>query len=121
LAKQFLVDLSLAYRDAFLHSGFFNMPSFPGAVPDLVNLVANDPAARPQNKYTVLGDAADWSTNLGSPGSFNAAVDEVVNLFILPKMFSAVARGEKSPADAVAAAEAEMRPIFAKWRERGKI
>jgi multiple sugar transport system substrate-binding protein len=121
LAKQFLIDLSLAYRDAFLQSGFFNLPAFPGAVPDLVDLVANDPAARPQNKYALLADAADWSTNLGSPGFFNAAVDEVVNLFILSKMFSAAAQGEKSPADAVAAAEAEMLPIFEKWRERGKI
>lgn len=80
-----------------------------------------DPAARPQNKYALLADAARWSTNVGSPGPFNAAVDEVFNLSILPKLFSAAARGEKSPADAVAAAEAEMRPIFEKWRERGKI
>jgi multiple sugar transport system substrate-binding protein len=121
LAKQFLVDLSLAYRDAFLQSGFFNLPAFPGAVPDLADLVAKDPAARPQNKYAVLGGAVDWSTNVGSPGHFNAAVDEVFNLSLLSKMFSAVARGEVSPVDAVAAAEAEMRPIFAKWRERGKI
>ncbi|HEV8624768.1 MAG TPA: ABC transporter substrate-binding protein [Acidimicrobiia bacterium] len=121
LAKQFLVDLSLGYRDAFLQSGFFNLPAFPGAVPDLAELVAKDPVARPQNKYALLGNAVDWSTNVGNPGYFNAAIDEVFNVFILSKMFSAAARGEKSPADAVAAAEAEMRPIFAKWRERGKI
>ena len=121
LARQFLVDLSLGYRDAFLQSGFFNLPAFPGAVTDLAELVAKDSAARPQNKYAVLADAAGWSTNIGSPGHFNAAVDEVFNLFILSKMFSAAARGEKSPAEAVAAAEAEMRPIFEKWRERGKI
>lgn len=121
LAKQFLVDLSLAYRDAFLQSQFYNLPAFPGAVPDVTALVAKDPAARPQNKYALLADAAHWSTNVGSPGPFNAAIDEVLNLSILSKMFSAAARGEKSPADAVAAAEAEMRPIFEKWRERGKI
>ncbi len=121
LAKQFLVDLSLSYRDAFLQSKFYNMPAFPGAVPDLAGLVANDPDARPQDKYALLSDAVNWSTNVGSPGSFNAAVDEVFNLFILSKMFSAAARGEMSPAEAVAAAEAEMRPIFDKWRERGKI
>jgi multiple sugar transport system substrate-binding protein len=121
LAKQFLVDLSVGYRDAFLQSGFFNLPAFPGAVPDLADLVAKDAAARPPDKYALLAGAAGWSTNVGSPGPFNAAVDEVVNLFILSKMFSAAARGEKSPADAVADAEAEMRPIFEKWRERGKI
>lgn len=54
----------------------------------------HDPTARPQNKYAVLADATS---------------------------FSSVARGTQSPADAVAAAEAEMRPIFEKWRERGKI
>ena len=121
LAKQFLVDLTLAYRDAFLHSSFYNLPAFPGAVPDLAELVAADPAARPSNKYTRLADATSWSTNIGSPGVLNAAIDEVLNLFLLSKMFSAAARGQMSAAEAVAAAEAEMRPIFNKWRERGKI
>jgi multiple sugar transport system substrate-binding protein len=121
LAKQFLVDLALSYRDACLRSGFYNLPPFPGAVPDLADLVRKDPMARPSDKYAVLAEAANWSTNLGSPGVFNAAVDEVISTSLISKMFSAAARGEMSPADAVAAAEAEMRPIFAKWRERGKI
>ena len=59
--------------------------------------------------------------HIGSPGFLNAAIDEIINLPLLSKMFSAAARGQMSPADAVAAAEAEMRPIFDKWRERGKI
>jgi multiple sugar transport system substrate-binding protein len=121
LAKQFLVDLSLGYRDALVQSGFQNLPAFPGAVPDLTDVVSKDPVARPPGKYALLAGATSWSTNIGSPGTFNAAVDEVFNLTLLPKMASAAARGEKSPADAVADAEAEMRPIFAKWRERGKI
>ena len=121
LAKQFLVDLSLSYREALQRSGFQNLPVFPGSVPDLADVLANDPVARPREKYALLATADTWATNLGSPGTLNAAVDEVVNLSLLSRMFSAAARGEKSPADAVAAAEAEMRPIFAKWRERGKI
>jgi multiple sugar transport system substrate-binding protein len=121
LAKQFLVDLTVAYREAFIHSGFYNLPAFPGAVPDVADLVAKDPVARPADKYALLTDAAAWSTNVGNPGHFNAAVDEIQNLFLLSKMFSAAARGEMSAADAVAAADAEMRPIFDKWRERGKI
>ena len=121
LAKQFLVDLALVYRDAFLQSSFYNLPAFPGAVPDLAALVATDPAARPPNKYALLADATSWSTNIGSPGFLNAAIDEIINLPLLSKMFSAAARGQMSPADAIAAAEAEMRPIFEKWRERGKI
>ena len=121
LAKQFLVDLTLANRDAFLRSSFYNLPAFPGGVPDLADLLATDPVARPPDKYALLADAASWSTNIGSPGAFNAAIDEVINAFLLSKMFSAAASGQMSPAEAVAAAEAEMRPIFAKWRERGKI
>jgi multiple sugar transport system substrate-binding protein len=121
LAKQFLVDLSLSSRDAFLHSGFYNLPAFPGVVSDVHELVASDSAARPADKYALLADAADWSTNVGSPGPFNAAVDEVFNVFALSNMFSTAARGQVSPAEAVAAAEAEMRPIFEKWRGRGKI
>ena len=121
LAEQFLVDLALSHRDAFLQSGFQNMPPCLGAVPDLGELVSKDPVANSQGKYAVLKDADRWTANVGSPGFFNAAVDEIFNEFVLTKMFSAAARGEKSPAEAVAAAEAEMKPIFAKWRERGKI
>ena len=121
LAKQFLVDLSLAYREATRRSGFQNLPAFAGAVPDLADVLANDSVARPRDKYALLAEASTWATNLGSPGPFNAAIDEVLNLSLLSKMFSAAARGQRSPADAVAAAEAEMRPIFDKWRERGKI
>ncbi|MGH9011290.1 MAG: ABC transporter substrate-binding protein [Acidimicrobiia bacterium] len=121
LAKQFLIDLALSSREAFVESGFYNLPAFVGAVPDVAQLVTKDAVAQPPGKYGLLADAVSWSTNIGSPGHFNAAIDEIQNLFLLSKMFSAAARGEKSPAEAVAAAEAEMRPIFEKWRERGKI
>lgn len=114
-AKQFLVDLAVDYRDAFEKSGFYNLPSFPGAVPDLEGLVARDP------KYAVLADAASWSTNLGHPGYASAALDEALNQFIVPDMFAAVARGTLSVDDAVQRAEARLQPIFDRWRERGKV
>ncbi|MCA1845073.1 MAG: extracellular solute-binding protein, partial [Actinobacteria bacterium] len=87
LAKQFLVDLAVGYRDPFLESQFLQMPSFPGAIPDLPQLVANDPPAQPRGKYTLLADAAGWSTNLGHPGHTNAAADEVVKSLIISQMF----------------------------------
>jgi multiple sugar transport system substrate-binding protein len=121
LAKQFLIDLSLSSRDAFLRSGFYNLPVFLGGLPDLATLVADDQVAKPPGKYALLADAASWSTNVGNPGAFNAAIDDVFNQFLLSKMFSTAARGEMTAAEAVAAAEGEMRPIFDKWRERGKI
>ena len=120
IAKQFLVDLALAGREAFLQSGFYNMPSFEDPTLDLNALVQADPAL-PAGKYSVLADATSWSTNLGYPGTFNAAVEQVLDDFIIPRMFAAAARGELSPGDAVAAAVAQSRPTFDKWRERGKI
>lgn len=120
-AKQFLVDLALNCRESFVRSGFYNLPAFPAGIPDLRELVANDPRAKPPDKYALLGQAAQWSTNVGHPGHFNAAVDEVFNQFLVPKMFTAAARGDMSAEDAVKAAEAQIKPIFEKWRERGKI
>jgi multiple sugar transport system substrate-binding protein len=121
LAEKFLVDLVTDYREPFLRSEFYNLPAFSGAVPDLGGLLAGDLSAEPQGKYSVLADAAAWSTNAGHPGHDNAAIDEVVTAFHIPRMFAAAARGEKSAEEAVASAEAQIKPIFEKWRERGKI
>ena len=46
LAEQFLVDLVTDYREAFLHSEFYNLPTFPGAIGDIGGLLAADPADR---------------------------------------------------------------------------
>jgi multiple sugar transport system substrate-binding protein len=121
LAKQFLVDHALSHREGFIRSEFFNLPGFPGTVPDLGDLVANDERAQPPAKYALLADATEWSTNVGYPGTHNAAIDDVVNQYLIPKMFAAAARGNMSAEEAVAAAETEMKPIFAKWRELGKL
>jgi multiple sugar transport system substrate-binding protein len=120
-AKQFLVDLALDYREAFLRSRFYNLPAFPRAVPDLTELVAKDDKAQPSGKYALLADAEKWSTNIGHPSHANAATDEVFNQSVIPKMFAAAARGEMSAEEAVRTAEARMKPIFEKWREKGKI
>lgn len=120
-AKQFLVDFALASRESFLKSDFYNLPSFPGAVPELSELVQSDTRAQPGDKYGLLGQATAWSTNVGHPGTANAAMDEVFNGFLVPKMFASAARGEMTAEEAVKAAEAQMTPIFEKWRERGKI
>jgi multiple sugar transport system substrate-binding protein len=121
LAKQFLVDLVSDYREAFVRSEFYNLPAFPGGVKDLADVLAADPAANPKGKYSVLANAAEWSTNFGHPGHDNAAVEEVVNQYIIPKMFAAAARGDMSAEAAVREAEAQVKPIFDKWRGQGKI
>jgi multiple sugar transport system substrate-binding protein len=121
LAKQFLVDLALDYREPFLRSEFYNLPCFPGSVPDLGQLLADDATARPSGKYGLLAEAAGWTTNWGHPGPDNAALEEVFHQYVIPQMFSAAARGEMSAEDSVRAAEAQIAPIFDKWRERGKL
>ena len=120
-AKRFLVDLVLSYRDAFIRSEFYNFPAFPGSVADLADLVAKAPGVEPAGKYALLAQAPDWSSNLGHPGYTNAAADEVYNNFLIPKMFGAAVRGEMTAEDAVKAADAQLKPIYDKWRERGRI
>jgi multiple sugar transport system substrate-binding protein len=120
-AKQFLVDLAGAYRDAFLHSQYLQLPAFPGGLPEVGDLVANDAKAQPPAKYRIMADAAEWSTNVGHPGHTNVAHDEVVRTSIISQMFAGAARGEATPEEAVIAAEAKIKPIYEKWREQGKI
>ncbi len=121
LARRFLVDLALNYREAFVRSEFYKMPPFPGAVRDLGDLVANDTRAKPAGKYGLLVDAGQWSTNLGHPGFANAAVEEVLNRHVIPRMFASAARGVSTAEEAVERAAAEAATFFDKWRERGKI
>jgi multiple sugar transport system substrate-binding protein len=121
LAKQFLVDLALNNRETFVRSEYYSFPAFPGAVPDLAELVGTDARAQPPGKYALLADAPQWMTNLGHPGHINVAVDEVFRQFVIPKMFAAAARGEMTAEESVRAAESETKLIYDKWRERGKV
>jgi multiple sugar transport system substrate-binding protein len=114
-AKQFLVDYMDNFREAFKAGAFYNFPCFPKTVPDLQQLLANDPRANPTDKYKVLGNVLDWATNVGYPGYATAAIDEVFNTFVIPTMFAKVARDELSAEEAAQVAEKEMKRIFAKW------
>jgi len=119
-AKRFLVDLAVASRETFIRSRFYNIPSFANAAPDLDALIAADPG-QPGGKYTLLSHAPEWSGNMGHPGHSNAAIEEMFSQFLVPRMFATAARGQMSAEESVRAAEAQMKPIFDKWRERGKI
>jgi multiple sugar transport system substrate-binding protein len=120
-AKQFLVDYTASSRQACLASGFQNMPSFPGAVPDLPQVLGNDAHATPPEKYSELADAATWTTNIGYPGYTNAAVDEIVSVGLIPMMCRSAVTGQRTPEQALDEADAEVRRIFAKWQEIGKV
>ena len=114
-AKKFLVDLVDVFPAVFQKSEFYNFPCYPSTVPDLDQLLANDPKADPRGKYTVLAGALDWATNVGYPGYATAAIDEVFNTFVVPTMFARVAREELTPQAALEAAHRDVERIFKKW------
>jgi len=120
-AKKFLVDLVGESRNAFLASEFYNFPTFPQLVPDLDALIANDPKATPADKYGIFADAAKWTVNVGYPGFANAAIDEIFNEWLIPRMFADVAAGRSTPQDAMTAYAAQFDKIYDKWRAGGKV
>ena len=117
-AKRFLVDLVGNYQRAFDASQGYNFPCFTKTVPDLKQKIANDPNAKPPDKYAVLIDSLDWATNVGYPGYANAAIDEIYSTWVLNTMFAQAATGAMSPEDSVKEADAKCRKIWQKWKER---
>jgi len=120
-AKKFLVDYIGNFKKAFLASEFYNFPCFPKTVPDLKQIIANDPKAHPPDKYKVLEDVLDWATNVGYPGYANAAKDEIFGTWVINNMFAKAASGAETPEAAISQAEAACKRIFAKWKEKGLI
>jgi multiple sugar transport system substrate-binding protein len=115
-AQKFLIDYMDNFHDGFAAGQFYNFPCFPSTVPNLKQEIASDPRATPPNKYAVLSDVLDWATNVGYPGYANAGIDEAFNTFVIPTMFATVARGDKTPEEAVDIAEAEYKRIFDRWK-----
>ena len=121
LCKRFIADLEVNYQQAFKHSKFYNFPAWRRAVHNYTGQLAADPHP-PKGKYKVLDlIARKYTVNVGYPGFSNAAIDEIFNTWLIPQMFAQVAQGKMTPAEAANAAQHEFKPIFAKWRGRGKI
>ncbi len=118
-AQKFLLDYIGSFRDGLIKSGFQNMPAFPGAVPDLDELILAP--SETNRRYDVLSAVPETLTNFGFPGFSNAATDEVQNRRIIPDMFAHVAKGIATPQEAMGLAGAAIEPIFDKWQEMGKI
>ena len=97
------------------------LPCFSSTVPDLAQLLANDTRAKPSDKYQLLTEAAEWTTNLGYPGYENPAIDEIFNAGLIPNMFANAATGKMTPDEALTQADQEVRKIFQKWQDLGKI
>jgi ABC-type glycerol-3-phosphate transport system substrate-binding protein len=121
-AKEFLLHYTANFASATWHSKLYDFPAWAERVPQLDGWLDNDPyGAKPANKLAFLGEATQWSTNIGYPGPSNTAIGEVFGTFLIPTMFARSARGELNPKQAVAQAEAQIKPIFEKWRARGLV
>jgi multiple sugar transport system substrate-binding protein len=122
-AEKFLADLCLASSEAVAASTFFNYPTFPGACPakQIYAAAAADRRA-PRGKYSILATvASEYTRNLGYPGYANAAVQDVFDAYLIPRMFAEVAQGRMTAADSVRATATQMRAIWRKWRNAGKV
>jgi multiple sugar transport system substrate-binding protein len=97
------------------------MPSWPGAIPDLAAVVAHDAGSNPSDKYSFLANISAWTTNVGHPGSTNAAISEIFQNGLISTMFAGAATGRLTPEEALDEADAEVRRIFRKWKENGKL
>ncbi|MGZ4665693.1 MAG: ABC transporter substrate-binding protein [Frankiaceae bacterium] len=121
-AKEFLLHYTANFAAATYNSELYDFPGFPSRTPELGNWLTNDPfGAQPKDKLALLKNAVDWSTNIGHPGPSNTAIGEVFATFVIPNMYANAARGEKTPEQAVADAEQQVKAIFAKWRARGLV
>jgi multiple sugar transport system substrate-binding protein len=122
-AQQFLIDLCVNYKQATDASKLYNFPSFPGAYPfKQIRKTAAADTHKPRGKYTILTTIAEkYTHNIGYPGTTNAAMDEVFSKYLIPQMFAQVSQGKMSAADSVKSINAQVKDIYAKWRERGKI
>lgn len=118
-AKKFLLDYMGALGEGLVHNGFQIMPSYPGAVPDIADIIRSSDN-RP-GRYDLLLQLPETLTNLGHPGHSNAATDEVLNKRIISQMFAKVVAGQAEPQEAMDMAQAQIAPIFEMWREAGKI
>jgi multiple sugar transport system substrate-binding protein len=122
-AQQFLVDLCVNYKQATDASKLYNFPSFPGAYPfKQIRKAAAADTHKPRGKYTVLTTIAEKFTyNIGYPGTTNAAIDELFTKSLIPTMFAQVSQGKMSASDSVRSTSSQVKDIYAKWKERGKI
>ena len=125
MARKYLVDQQLGYREHFIRSGYYNFPAWTGAIKggfkEIRKMCAQD-THKPRGKYTVLTTIAEkYTTNPGHPGNTTPVIDEIFNTFLIPQMFAEVAQGKSSPADAVSAFASKAQGIYRKWRNQGLV
>ena len=125
LAKKFLVDQQLGYREHFVRSGYYNFPPWTGAIrggfKTIRQLTAQD-THKPRGKYTILTTIAEkFTTNPGHPGNTTPVMDEIFNTFLIPQMFAEVAQGKSTPAEAVDGFARKAQGLYRKWKNQGLV
>jgi spermidine/putrescine-binding protein len=121
-AKEFLLHYTANFESVMYNSKLYDFSAWSKLTPRRDAWLADDPFSQNnKDKLKLLKDAEPWSVNIGYPGPANTAEGEVFNTFIIPNMFAKAARGEMSPKDAVAWGEAQITPIFQKWRAAGLV
>src|SRR6266852_1112201 len=108
-AKEFLVHVKEHDLEGMTQSRGYNMPYLEGNFKKPMPVIGTDP------KMQVLQDFPKMVAFYGYPGPFTTPIQEVVNLYVLPDMFTRAARGQ-SIEDVMKWGVGEYRRIFAKHK-----
>jgi multiple sugar transport system substrate-binding protein len=108
-AKEFLTHMVDTFSEGMTASRGYNMPYLNGLAKKPMPVIGSDP------KLQILQDFPPIVAFYGYPGPFITPIQEVVNLFVLPDMFTRVARGQ-SIEDVMKWGTGEYRRIFAKHK-----
>ena len=123
--QKFLADLCIDYRGGDDRLAAVQLPELPRRLPAAGDLQGrgsrHEPAAAGSTRSSPRSRRGTPTTS-ATPGTTNAAVNETLNRFLIPRMFAARLAGQDdSAADSVRATAREMRQIWAKWRAAGKV
>ena len=108
-AKEYLTALVDADKEGMVASTGYNMPFLNDLAKKPMPVLGADP------KLQVLQDFPKIVAFFGHPGPYSPQIQEVANLFVLPDIFTRVARGESVDA-ALNWGSGEYRRIFAKHK-----
>src|SRR5882724_10096602 len=108
-AKEFLSHYMDNDLEGMKQSRGYNMPYLLGNFKKPMPVIGTDP------KMQILQDFPKIVAFYGYPGPFTTPIQEVVNLFVLPDMFTRVARGQAIE-DVMKWGMGEYRRIFAKHK-----
>ena len=108
-AKEFLAHFMDNDLEGMKQSRGYNMPYLLGNFKKPMPVIGTDP------KMQILQDFPKIVAFYGYPGPFTTPIQEVVNLFVLPDMFTRVARGQ-TVEDTMKWGVGEYRRIFSKHK-----